>query len=109
MMALFRNRSPTQVIVHSDRGSQYASQVYRQLINQHSLTGSMSRKANYWDNSVAESFFHTLKNELIHQCQFQTQQQAKQEVFDYIETYYNRKRIHSAIDYRVPAAVQWAA
>lgn len=109
MMALFRNRFPTKVIVHSDRGSQYASQAYRQLINQHNLIGSMSRKANCWDNSVAESFFHTLKNELIHQCQFQNQQQAKQEVFDYIETYYNRKRIHSAIDYRVPAAVQWAA
>jgi len=109
MMALFRTGFPQGVILHHDRGSQYCSHAYRNLIDLHQLTGSMSRRGNCWDNAVAESFFHTLKNELIHQRHFNNREQAKQEVFDYIETYYNRKRLHSTIDYRTPAEVQWCA
>jgi transposase InsO family protein len=71
--------------------------------NQPSLVASMSRKGNCWDNAVAESFFHSLKTELVHQCDFATRAEAKQETFEYIEVFYNRKRRHSANDYKSPA------
>lgn len=109
LMALFRRKFPTNVIVHSDRGSQYCSHKYRKLLANHGLIGSMSRRANCWDNSIAESFFHTLKVELVHECKYKTRQIAKQSIFFYLEHYYNRIRIHSAIDYRTPNEVELAA
>ena len=108
-MALRHRNYPKKVIVHSDRGSQYCSKRYRKLIKQYGLIGSMSRKGNCWDNAISESFFHTLKVELVHQQQYQTRLQAKQSLFQYIEGYYNRKRRHSAIGYNYPMQFEKAA
>ena len=90
------------ILWHTDRGSQYASQAHRDILNEHGIIQSMSRKGNCWDNSVAESFFHTLKTELTHHINYTTREEAKQSIFEYIETYYNRKRLHSANDYLAP-------
>lgn len=97
MMALWRRGFPRGVLFHSDRGSQYCSGDYQALLKKHSFTCSMSRKGNCWDNSVAESFFHTLKVELIGECRYKTREEAKQSIFHYIEVYYNRVRRHSTI------------
>ncbi|MCX7121730.1 MAG: IS3 family transposase [Gammaproteobacteria bacterium] len=94
-MALFRRKFPAGVIVHSDRGSQYCSIRYQNLLKNNLLIGSMSRKSNCWDNAIAESFFHTLKVELIYTQQYVKREQAKQSVFQYIEAY-------SSIDYKAP-------
>lgn len=101
-MALFRRRFPKNVVVHSDRGSQYCSLEYRKLLENHKLVGSMSRKANCWDNAPSESFFHTLKVELVRGQSFASRDDAQRSIFDYIECYYNRKRMHSSIDYMTP-------
>lgn len=101
-MALWRRGFPRGVIVHSDRGSQYSSKQYRRLLSQHKLKGSMSKKGDCWDNAVAESFFHTIKGELINDMLFTTREQAKQEIFEYIECYYNNDRAHSTINYLTP-------
>jgi transposase InsO family protein len=108
IMALFRRKFPEGVIVHSDRGSQYCSDRYRKLIKSYKLIGSMSRKANCWDNAIAESFFHTLKVELVHENKYKTREEAKSSIFRYIEEYYNRKRMHSAIDYSTPSEFELA-
>lgn len=102
IMALFRRKFPKDVIVHSDRGSQYCSIRYQNLLKNHRLVGSMSRKGNCWDNAIAESFFHTLKVELVYTQKYATREQAKQSIFEYIEAYYNQCRLHSAIDYMAP-------
>jgi putative transposase len=102
MMALWRRGFPKGVIVHSDRGSQYASKKYQKMLLAYGLIGSMSRKGNCWDNSVAESFFHTIKCELMYDIIYQTREQAKQSIFEYIETYYNKKRKHSYLGYLTP-------
>lgn len=86
---------PKNVVVHSDRGSQYASNDYKSLLAIHSLRGSMSKKGDCWDNAVAESFFATIKKEYIHQSIFRTRNEAKLGIFDYIEAWYNSERIHS--------------
>lgn len=109
MMALFNRKFPTSVIMHSDRGSQYCSNKYRQLITQHKLIGSHSRSGNCWDNAISESFFHTIKVELVHECKYITRNAAKLSIFQYIEGYYNKKRMHSALDYRTPNEVELAA
>ena len=101
-MALWRRGFPKNVIVHTDRGSQYASKQYRRLLKNHGLIGSMSRKGDCWDNSVAESFFKTLKYEHVNDFSFKTRAQAKQEIFEYIEVYYNKKRRHSYLGYLSP-------
>ena len=75
----------------------------------HCLIGSMSRKGNCWDNAIAESFFHTLKVELVNSAQFATREEAKLSIFEYIEGYYNRKRMHSAINYNAPYAFEHAS
>ncbi len=108
MMALFQRKFPRGVVIHSDRGSQYCSYKYRNLIDRYGLIGSMSRKRNCWDNAIAESFFHTLKVELINNNRYLTREIAKQSVFQYIEGYYNQKRMHSALDYRTPFEVEYA-
>jgi len=89
---------PKNVIVHTDRGSQYASNQYKQFLKSHNLIGSMSRKGDCWDNAVAESFFATLKKEYVYQTQFKTREQAKLGIFDYIETWYNKVRNHSTLE-----------
>ena len=109
LMALFKRKFPKHVIVHSDRGSQYCSKKYRRIIKHNQLVGSMSRKGNCWDNAIAESFFHTLKTELVHVSCYKTRWDARQSIFQYIEGYYNRIRMHSAIDYKTPIEVECAA
>ena len=88
--------------MHTDRGSQYASDRYRQLIQDYAMTPSMSRKANCWDNAAMESFFKTLKVERVHQVLYETRAQARIDLVDWIEGFYNAQRPHSAIDYQVP-------
>jgi putative transposase len=101
-MALAERQPPPGLIHHSDRGSQYASHDYQQMLAQHGMIASMSRRANCWDNAVAESFFATLKMELVYQTQWSTRDQARTAVFEYIELFYNRRRRHSAIGYLSP-------
>ncbi len=95
-------RSPAR-LHHSDRGCQYASAAYRSLLRQHRIDCSMSRRGNCWDNAPAESFFATLKRELVHRSAWRTRADAKADVFDYIEVFYNRTRRHSALEYLSPA------
>lgn len=97
MMALWRRGFPRGVLCHSDRGSQYCSDDYQKILKAYGLICSMSRKGNCWDNAVAESFFHTIKTELIYTERYTTREIAKQSIFQYIEVYYNRVRRHSAI------------
>ena len=109
LMALWRRKPKHGLIWHTDRGSQYASISHREILKQHHIIQSMSRKGDCWDNSVAESFFHTLKTELTHHIFFKTREEAKQAVFEYIEIFYNRKRIHSANDYMSPVDYEKSA
>ena len=101
-MAVQDRQPPQGLLHHSDRGSQYASSEYQQLLAAHGLLSSMSRKGNCWDNAVAESFFATLKIELGYQRHWHTRTQARSEVFEYIELFYNRRRRHSALGYLCP-------
>lgn len=105
-MALWRRQMPTGVIVHTDRGSQYCSGDYQDLIKKHQLICSMSAKGNCYDNACAESFFHSLKVEIIHGHKFLTRELMRQTVFEYIEIEYNRDRRHSAIGYVSPEAYE---
>lgn len=101
-MALFRRGMPTGVIVHSDRGSQYCSHAYRALADKHQLKLSMSRRGNCWDNACAESFFHSLKVEAIQYEPIMDRETMRQQVFEYIEVDYNKKRRHSTLGYVSP-------
>ena len=103
LMAIWQRKPKQGLLWHTDRGSQYASENHREILEAHGITQSMSRKGNCWDNAVAESFFHTIKVELIHQYRFKTREEAKQAIFDYIEVFYNRQRLHSTNDYWSPA------
>lgn len=102
LMAVWKRKPKRGLIWHTDRGSQYASNSHRDLLKIHGIKQSMSRKGDCWDNAVAESFFHTLKVELVHQTNFKTIGEAKNAIFEYIEVYYNRIRMHSANDYLSP-------
>lgn len=102
-MALAARRPPPGLLHHSDRGSQYASAGYRERLQQASCICSMSRKGNCWDNAPVESFFSTLKMELIHESRYKTHDQARTEIFEFIEVWYNRRRLHSALGYVSPA------
>ena len=95
--ALTCRRPPHGLVHHTDRGSQYASHEYRDLLNRHGAACSMSAAGNCYDNAVAESFFATLKKELVHGCAFETRSEAYDAISDYIENYYNAKRRHSAV------------
>jgi len=101
-MAIWNRKPKRDLLWHTDRGSQYASDSHRELLQEHGIIQSMSRKGNCWDNAVAESFFHTLKTELTHHIRFKTREEAKQSIFEYIEIFYNKKRIHSSNDYLSP-------
>jgi transposase InsO family protein len=102
-MAMKNGRPRTGLVHHSDQGVQYACHAFQALLKVSGSQCSMSRKGNCWDNAVAESFFHTLKVELIHDRHYQTRQEARAEIFDYIEVFYNRQRRHSALGYLSPA------
>lgn len=101
-MALTRRTAGPGLLHHSDRGAQYASRAYRRLLAAHRVTASMSRPGNAYDNAPMESFFATLKSELLNHCHFQTRNQARRAIFEYIEVFYNRQRLHSALGYRSP-------
>ena len=101
-MALLHRHPPAKLLLHSDRGVQYASADYRRALEQAGLVASMSRKANCYDNATMESFWSTLKLELIYRRNFATRTQAHSQIFDYIESFYNRHRAHSALGYHSP-------
>jgi transposase InsO family protein len=107
-MAVFRRQRPRGVIVHSDRGSQYCSRDHRTLLDEHGLVASMSAKGNCYDNAAMESWNHSLKVEAVHGEHFSTREQAKAQVFDYIEVYYNRQRLHSTLGYLSPEEFELA-
>jgi transposase InsO family protein len=107
LAAAVRLRRPKPgLIFHSDRGSQYASYAFRRRLWRHGIRQSMSRKGDCWDNAVAESFFATLKKELIRNHAFDTRDNARAEVFEYIEVFYNRQRAHSLLSYATPDAFE---
>ena len=100
--AILRRSPPKGLVYHSDRGVQYAANDFKAVLTQHEFIGSMSKKGDCWDNAVAESFFHTLKVDLIHRMKFRTREEAKRKIFEYVEMYYNRKRAHSTLGYLSP-------
>jgi transposase InsO family protein len=102
-MALVTRQPHAELLHHSDRGSQYAAGQYQQLLTTHGITASMSRTGNCWDNACVESFFGTLKRELVYHRQYATRSEATQDIFEYIEVFYNRQRRHSTLGYRSPA------
>jgi len=101
-MAWFRRKPDPGTLFHSDRGSQYASHAVRDLLAEYGMQASMSRKGNCWDNAAAESFFNSLKNERVHGQTYATREQAKADVFQYLEIFYNRIRRHSSLHYQSP-------
>jgi transposase InsO family protein len=101
-MAVLHRCPPARLLFHSDRGVQYASADYRQALGDAGLVASMSRRGNCYDNATMESFWATLKLELVYRGRFDTRAQARRQIFDYIETFYNRQRAHSALDYKSP-------
>jgi putative transposase len=109
MMAVQRQRPAAGLIHHSDRGVQYASYDYRAALNAAGMTASMSRKADCFDNAPMESFFHTLKTELVHHRQYATRADARRDIFAFIEGFYNRTRLHSAIGYISPIEMEQTA
>lgn len=102
-MAVQRRLPDERLLAHSDRGSQYASDHYQRRLGQHGITCSMSRRANCWDNAPMESFFASLKKELIHDADFATREEAQVAIFEYIEVFYNGQRRHSSLGYVSPA------
>ncbi|NIV96093.1 IS3 family transposase [candidate division KSB1 bacterium] len=102
-MAVSRRKPPAGLIIHSDRGSQYASALFREYLNDYNFVQSMSRKGNCWDNAVAESFFHSLKTECLYRLnKIPTLEELRKILFDYIEVFYIRKRRHSSLGYLSP-------
>jgi transposase InsO family protein len=101
-MALGRRRPAAGLIHHSDRGGQYASDAYKAILAKANIVQSMSGPGNAYDNAPIESFFSRLKNELIHHCHYRTRDEARRDIFEYIEVFYNRQRVHSALGYRSP-------
>jgi transposase InsO family protein len=101
-MAITRRRPPPGLIVHSDRGAQFTCHVYRQALATHGLVASMSRKGNCYDNAFIESFWSSLKYEVVYRRKFATRTEARTAVFDYIESFYNRTRLHSSLGYMSP-------
>lgn len=108
-MALSRRQPPRGLLHHTDRGCQYAATEYRAELAQRGITCSMSRRGNCWDNAVAESFFATLKTELVHRHEFATHAEARRAIADYIESFYNAERRHSALGYVSPIAFELAS
>lgn len=105
--AVARRKPNPGLLIHSDRGVQYASKDFRSCLKKHGYIQSMSRKGNCWDNAVAESFFHTIKNQLIRHRKFKTKHEAELALFNYIEAYYNRRRRHSSNGWLSPATFEY--
>ena len=101
-MAWFRRKPAAGLIHHSDRGSQYASHAFQGKLKEYGMQCSMSRKGNCWDNAPTESFFNSLKNERVHGARYATRNEAKDDIFEYVEAFYNRKRLHSTLGYVAP-------
>jgi putative transposase len=101
-MSVWRRRPQRGLVFHSDRGSQYCSNAFQKELKKHGMISSMNRKGDCWDNSVAESFFSTLKKERIFDSVYRTREEARSEIIDYIEMFYNSKRRHSYLSYRSP-------
>jgi transposase InsO family protein len=108
-MALAGRRPGEGLVAHSDRGSQYASEHYQGVLAHHGIICSMSRRANCWDNAPMESFFASLKKELTHGETFETREQARAILFEYIEVFFNRVRRHSSLGYKSPAEYEMVA
>ena len=104
--AVTSRKAGSGLLHHSDRGVQYTSARYRQLLANSGITASMSRTGNCYDNAVVESFWGKLKTEMVYHQQFATKAQARAAVFEYIEMFYNRKRLHAALDYLSPEAFE---
>lgn len=104
--ALDRQQPEAGLLLHSDRGVQYGADAYRALLREHGMRQSMSRKGNCWDNAPMESFFKTMKVELVYPQQYHTHEEAKQGIFEYIEIFYNRQRMHSALNFLTPVAFE---
>lgn len=102
LMAIEQRRPEPGLIHHTDQGRLYASTIYTQLLSRFAMVRSMSRKGNCYDNAVVESFFSSLKNEVVHHQDFHTRDQARAAIFEYIELFYNRRRIHQSLDYETP-------
>jgi putative transposase len=102
VMAIWRRGRPRELLHHSDRGSQYTSEAFQRLMAEHGVTCSLSRSGNVWDNAVMESFFSSLKVERVDRKLYRTRDQARTDVFDYIERFYNPRRRHSTIGYLSP-------
>lgn len=100
--ALMDRKVEKGIIFHSDQGIQYTSESFRKLLRDNGFIQSMSRKGNCYDNAITETFFHTLKTELVHRTKYRTREEARRSIFEYIEIFYNRKRLHSAIGYNAP-------
>jgi putative transposase len=107
-MAVRRRLPGAGLVAHSDRGSQYASDHYRSLLRRHGITCSMSRAAQCWDNAPVESFFASLKRELVHDGRYTTRAEARASIFEYVEAFYNRVRLHSSLGYVSPAEYERA-
>ena len=105
-MALTQRQPGQGLLHHSDRGMQYASTDYRELLRQHEIEPSMSGKGNCYDNACMESFWSTLKTELVYQRHFTTRAAARATIFEYIEVFYNRQRLHSVLGYQSPEAFE---
>jgi transposase InsO family protein len=105
-MAVARRRPAAGLLHHSDRGVQYACEDYQHLLQSHGMARSMSGRGDCWDNAVMESFWSTLKNELVNHARYATRAQARQSIFEYIEVFYNRRRLHSSIGYQSPEAFE---
>lgn len=101
-----RQRGCAPAILHSDRGCTYGASDYREILARHRIRQSMSKKGDCWDNAPMESFFHTLKTELVMHCDYRTRDQARASLFDYVEVFYNRQRRHSTINYEAPLAFE---
>lgn len=109
MMAWWRRGRPQELMHHSDQGSQYTSEAFQRLLSEHGITCSMSRSGNVWDNSAMESFFSSLKTEGVHRKTYSTRDEAKADVFDYVERFYNLRRRHSTLGYLSPAEYEKTA
>ena len=102
LMAIEQRQPRAGLIHHSDQGIQYASNQYVELLKRHGVVRSMSRKGNCYDNAVVESFFSSLKNELVHHHDYHTRQEARSDIFDYIELFYTRRRKHESLGDHTP-------
>lgn len=109
LQAIWQRKPGDGLVFHSDRGVQYASESFKSLLKVYNIIQSMSRKGNCWDNAIAESFFKTLKVELIYHHRYATREEAKSSIFEYIEVFYNRQRLHSSLNYMAPMQFETAA